>query len=258
MNIKSRYGNWALITGASSGIGKEFAHRFAEMNINLILIARREELLKSIKTDLEERFKVEIIIIPLNLTDHDFLKIITKRIEGKKVNILINNAGIGALGDFFKNDITQYEEIIKLNCIAPIVLIKHFADEMIKEGKGALIFVGSVVGILPSPRMSIYSASKAFLNTFGESLWNELSDSGIDVITIMPGSTDTEFQRLSKGKTLNIRRAKDVVNTTLKSLGKKPAAIDGLLNKLFFTGSRFFPRKLILKLSKNISDKINN
>lgn len=255
--LKEKYGNWALITGASSGIGEEFARKLASEGFNLILVARRKDRLEKLAGDLMQKYPIEIIAVPLDLTSESFIEELKKYVGERKVDVLINNAGVGSTGEFINNDSEHELNLVKLNCIAPTILTHHFVKSMIMQKRGAVIFLGSTVAFQPTPFMATYSASKVFNLLLGESLWWELKKYNIDVLVINPGGTETEFQRIAKAKVgPSPRKSSDVVNTALKALGKKPSVVDGFLNKIFSISSRFATRKTAVTISGLITRKL--
>ncbi len=256
-NYKTKYGQYVLITGASSGIGEAFAYKLASLNSDLILVARREDRLLTIKKEIQRKHSVDVILIPLDLTEENFIEIIKEKTKGLEIGMLINNAGFGSTGNYVDIESDYEEKMIKLNCIAPSILTHHFVHQMKERKKGAIIFLGSVVSFISVPFMTTYSATKAFNTFLADGLWYELKKFNVDVLSVNPGGTDTEFQRISKisGGPF-VRKPEDVVVTALKTLGKKVAVIDGLMNKLNVFISKFLPRKLVLSLSGKVSEKL--
>ena len=256
---QEKYGKWVLITGASSGIGEEFARKFASLGFNMVLVARRKEKLNIVARDLSELYKVEIIAIKQDLSEDNFLENIIDKVGDKEIGILINNAGLGSVGEFHNVDPDHEAKMVKVNCVAPTVLTHHFAKQMIERKRGAIIFLGSLLSFQPTPYSAAYSATKAFNSFLGDSLWYELKKYNIDVLSLNPGGTDTEFLRLSnkyrKGPIL--RTTKDVVETALKALGRKPSVIDGFLNKSAVFLGRLLPRKMLIIMSGLISGKLH-
>jgi short-subunit dehydrogenase len=251
--------NWALITGASSGIGKEFAFRFAAQKINLILVARRTELLKELSQQLKNEYQVQVIIIEADLSTSGGINKVIEKTESLLIDILLNNAGIGYTGEYFGMNSDLVSNMINLNTTHYAELTRYFAAKMIKRKKGAIIIISSIVATIPVPYMTLYSATKAFNLAFGEALYYELKKYGIDVLTVCPGSTETEFKGLrANGKKTNIRSVSQVVNTALKNLGKKVVVTDGILNKMSTFFSRFVSRKTRIRLAGKVASKILN
>ncbi len=252
-----KYGSWALITGASSGIGEEFANRLAENGFNLVIIARREERLKALADKLCEKYKKEIKIIAGDLTEESFIERIKLECNGLEIGLLVNNAGFGSTGEFYKCDETAEAKMVKLNCLVPTILTHHFLPGMINRKRGGIIFLGSVVAFQPTPMMASYSATKVFNLFLGEALWYELKNYNIDVLALNPGGTNTEFQRIADVDTgPAVRSAAQVVETALKSLGRKPGVVDGVINKIMTVSGKFIPRRWLVTMAGNIAVKL--
>lgn len=255
----NKYGPWALITGASSGIGEEFAKRLAEKGFNLVLIARREDRLNALSEDLKRRNKIETKIIAGDLTDDAVISQIKSGCDGLEIGLLINNAGFGSTGEFSLCDADREEKMVKLNCVVPVVLTHHFLGGMIKRKRGGIIFLGSVVAFQPTPMMASYSATKVFNMFLGEALWYELKPYNIDVLSLNPGGTNTEFQRIADVDTgPAVRTPAQVVETALRSIGKKPGVVDGWINKIMTFSGRLAPRRWLITIAGNVAVKLYN
>ena len=259
MTLIEKYGSWALVTGASSGIGEEFARRFALNGMNLILVARRKERLEKLSQELTSRYNIKVVIVPIDLTSENFLDELKNYTKDIEIGILVNNAGFGSNGEFIDASPEKEAEMVKLNCLAPTILTHYFVKQMVERKKGAIIFLGSVVGFQPTPFMATYSATKAFNSFLGDSLWYELKKYNIDVLSLNPGGTSTEFQRLANSGTGPMQRTcVQVVTTALKALGKKPSVVDGLYNKVLAVSSRFASRKFVVSTAGFIAKVLYN
>lgn len=257
MKLTEKYGSWAFITGASSGIGEEFARRLASEKMNLILVARRKEKLEILAAKLKEEYKIEIVTAPIDLSKKKFLEELKEYVGKKEVGVLINNAGFGSNGEFINADADEEAKMVMLNCVAPVILTHHFVRPMVERKKGAIIFLGSVVAFQPTPFMTTYSATKAFNAFMGDALWYELKKYNIDVLSLNPGGTSTEFQRVANSSTGPApRTVQQVVNTAMKSLGRKPSVVDGFYNKVLAVSSRLISRKLTLLIAGYITRKL--
>ncbi|MCF8239991.1 MAG: SDR family oxidoreductase [Melioribacteraceae bacterium] len=254
-----KYGEWALITGASSGIGEEFAKRLAKENYNLVLVARRIDRLNSLAEELKNKYKINIKTIQADLSKSNFLESIIPVTEKLDIGMLINNAGFGSTGKFTETNSQHEIDMVHVNCVAPTILTHHFVKEMKLKKRGAVIFLGSVVGYQPTPYMAAYSATKVFNSYLGEALANELKEYNIDVLSINPGSTNTEFHGIANvGKAPFIRTAENVVNTALNSLGRKYSVVDGLMNKIIAISGRLIPRRYLVNITGRITKKLIN
>ena len=248
-NLKEKYGDWALITGASAGIGMAFAEYLAEKGMNMILVARRKERLHSLAKNLENKYNVQIIAAAVDLTKENFLDELKPYTENRNIGLLINNAGYGSASRFAEGDLDWYTDMIRLNCIAPVMLTHFIVQSMIKQQKGAIIFIGSVAGYYGSPFFSTYAATKAFNIQFGQSLWYELKKSNIDVLVVSPGSTETEFHDVAGfSRALIVMSPEKVVRKAMRALGRRIEIVTGLENKLLVFFSRLFPGKMILRI----------
>lgn len=248
-NLQEKYGDWALITGASAGIGKAFARYIAAAGMNVILVARRKERLEKLAEEIKAGNSVQALPVALDLTSDDFLEKLKQQIGDRKIGLLVNNAGFGSVGLYSRNDAQREADMVKLHCLVPTILTHHFVRPMMARKKGAIIFVGSIVGYQPVPYISTYSATKAFNMFLGKSLWYELRKHHIDVLALAPGGTKTEFQQVIHQSVSSIAAAPDaVVRTAMKALGKKPAVVHGVHNKIWAFAGRFLPVRMSLRL----------
>jgi len=247
---RKRYGEWALITGASSGIGEEFARQLAQSKYNLVLIARREDRLNMLATELQKLYAIQVVCIPLDLGIQDFIPAIEKHISGIEIGLLINNAGFTISNNFLSSDLSGQLELIDVNIRALTALTHHFGNKMKEKRLGGIINVASASGYLPVPRWSVYAASKAYVLHFTEALWYEFKDTGIDILALCPGATQTEFGgNVNQQIGINVT---DVVMTALKNLSKKPSVIAGLKNKLGIVFLKLLSRKTLITLGAKI------
>ena len=255
MNIKNRYGEWALVTGASAGIGRSFAGALAKEGVNLILAARREEELNKLKKEIESETKVTVVPVTVDLSRDDFLDVIVKKSDNRPVDILVNNAGFGTSGPFHEINGDKEVAMIKVNCIAPVVLTRHYLPGMLKKNKGAVIFLSSVAANQPSPMGITYAATKVFDDFIGEALHYEVRKTGVDVLTVKPGVTATEFQMVADyNEFKKFRTGEDVVRTALKSLGRKRVVTDGFGNKLMGLSASLLPRGIVIAVADKWTD----
>lgn len=254
--LKEKYGKYALITGATAGIGKAYAEKLASEGIDLILVARRRSLLIEISENIAKKYGVEVIPIAKDLTLELDLEDLVSQIQDLEIGILINNAGFGKFGDFETLNLQDGLDMIRLNCLAPYYLTQVIVPGMIKRGRGAIMILGSVVGCQPTPYYTTYAATKAFDNMFGAALWNELKSKNIDVLSVLPGGTSTDFQRVANTKQQSFyRTAEQVVESSLKALGKKPVVVDGFLNKILTTFSKLMSYRFSAILAGNVVKK---
>lgn len=191
--LRRDYGGAALITGASSGIGRAMAERLAQAGVDLYLVARRMDRLEALTRQLEQAYGVRCQPIPCDLAAPGAVGEVLAALDGAPIGMLVNNAGFGFAGPFATRDLERLEGLVQVNCTVPLQLTRALLPGMLDRGRGAIIFVASIGGRIPMPYEAAYAASKAFDLMLGESLHAELLGTGIDVVTVCPGPTQTEF-----------------------------------------------------------------
>ncbi|HEY6420331.1 MAG TPA: SDR family oxidoreductase [Candidatus Binataceae bacterium] len=252
--LRERYGQWALITGASAGIGLEFARAFARENVSCVLAARREDRLKAVAAELFEQYGVETRVVAVDLAAADGADRLAAAVADLPIAILVNNAGFGYAGRFDKLATDRLRAMVQVNCTVPVVLTSLMLPAMVKRGRGAVIVVGSVAGRQPLPLHAVYSATKGFDLLFGEALWGELRGSGVDVIVLEPGPTKTEFQQVA-GEVVGADHgepASNVVRVALEALGRKPSVISGWFNWARANLIRLVPRSTAAIIARKV------
>lgn len=255
-NPLQKYGEVALITGASSGIGKAFAETLASLGFHLVLVARREELLTTIKSELEAKHSIAVHIYPSDLSKTGSAQPIAEDLKQKNITIslLINNAGFGSHGELDSLDIANEMQMVDVNCRAVVEYSHAFLPAMKQQKRGGIIFTASVLSVFNGPYMATYSATKAFDLAFAKALYGECKPHGIDVLAVLPGHTATNFfdaSQIKRETSFPTSSPGKVVETTLSALGKKAFVADGLSTKLGIFFSRFMPTKLIINICKN-------
>lgn len=193
----------ALVTGATSGIGYELAKLLAKEGYNLVLVARSEENLKQTATEMEQFSSgIHTHIIPVDLFEKDAAqKVYDKTSElGITVNVLVNDAGQGEWGRFIKTDLQREIDIVQLNIVSLISLTKFYLKEMVERNEGKILQLASSVSKAPSPYLSVYAATKAFVLSFTEALSEELKDTNVSITALQPGATDTDFFHKAKAE----------------------------------------------------------
>jgi len=252
-DFAARYGPTALVTGASSGIGEQFARVLAGLGIDLVLVARRQDRLDALARELREQRGVAVEAVALDLAREDFLAPLLGACEGRDVGLVVSNAGFGAKGLHHESDRPTLERMLAVNCRAPMLLTHAFAPRLVERGRGGILITGSIESYQGMAYSVVYAASKAFARSLGEGLWEELRDRGVDVLVLSPGATDTEMLPNS-GLSVDdmptpVMTPEDVARAGLERLGSGPDYIPGLTNRLFVAGLGLLPRGLALKLS---------
>lgn len=247
-----------LVTGASAGIGTEFAKAFASRGANLLLVARRQERLNSLAEELRSKHSVEVETIAMDLSSPESGAQLLNLLAEKNliIDVLVNNAGFGTGGRVSKEDRGRVKEEITLNVLTLTDLTVGVLPQMIDRKFGVIINVASTASFQPVPGLAIYSATKAYVRSFTEALWGELDGTGVRAIALSPGATATEFFDVAgttpSGTMVDPAR---VVTTVLRELDKDksgPSVIDGGRNKLMANISRFVPKKILIKVAGSL------
>ena len=241
-----------LLTGASSGIGRDMAKILNDKKYDLILVARDEEKLNSVKNELEKEEKGnKIETISMDLSIEENCKKLCEKV--KDIDILINNAGFGDCGDFTKTDLEKDIKMIKTNIIAYHILTKEYLKQMKEKNKGKILNVASIAGFMPGPLMATYYATKAYVVRLSEAIREELKKekSNIKISILCPGPVNTNFNKVANVK-FKIREANsfDVAKYAIEKMEKgKFYIIPGLDVKLAKIGAKIFPTNLVAKVA---------
>lgn len=252
-----------LITGSTSGIGKEFVKIYAALNYNLVLTSTSKQELEKLKKELEEEYKnININIFAKDLSSEKASLELYEEIKNKKIviDVLINNAGFGAFGKFTEVDIEKNTNLMMVNVMAVMKLSYYFGKEMAKRNNGQILNVASIASFASGPYLATYYASKACILSFTEALHEELKDSNISVTCLCPGPTATKFESTANlGKSYMFKKLKvsfpeDVAMDGYKALMKnKTIIVSGVSNKILVFLTRLTPRFLSRKLTKYIN-----
>ena len=247
--------NTTLITGASSGIGADFARKLAARGRNVLLVARSEDKLIALCNEIGRLTSIRAQYLPVDLLEPDAPAQLFEETQkrGLEIEMLINNAGFGSMGDFVKLDLNRELEIIQLNITSLVDLTQRFLVPMRERKRGTIINVASTAGFQPVPYMATYAASKAFVLSFSEALWDENRAHGIHVMALCPGVTDTNFfsaSNIDRPPMRSIQTPEEVVETALRALPQqKGTVISGWSNWLTVAAERLFPRSFVVKVA---------
>src|SRR5665213_2083731 len=253
-NLKSKM---VLITGASSGIGESFVYQFAELGANLIIVARSENELKNIADAVIEKYKVDCYPIVLDLAKENAAKELFEKINllNMEVDVLVNNAGVGAIGKFEEYDLERYHSMLQLNINALTELCLMFLPSMKKKNFGGIINVASTAAFLPLPYSAVYAASKSYVLSFSESLFGELFGTDVTVTCLSPSRTKTNFAKNANSPFQNYEsRPYDTPDNSAKVgikafLKGKSTVISGQQKFLVTILPRLLSRSRVIKLT---------
>ena len=249
-------GKTALITGASSGIGAEFAHALAGRGMDVVLVARSEGRLTALAEELRARHGVRAEVVTADLSRAGAAAALHAETDKRslQIDLLVNNAGFGTHGPFETLDAGREHEEVMLNVATVVDLCHAYLPAMARRGDGAVLNVASTAAFQPTPYMAVYGATKAFVLSFSEALWAEYRGRGVRVCALCPGPTTTAFFDVVGTPDAGVgarRRAAQVVATGLRALeADRPSAVDGLANRLLVQGSRVTPRAVMAMLSR--------
>lgn len=245
-------GHWGLITGASSGIGAEFARQLAQRGMNLILAARREDRLQILAEELSGAHNIQVEVIAVDLLAHGEPDGLMKRVEalGHPIDLLINNAGFGQMSRVDETDVGEVKRMISLNLTVLTALTYAVLPAMLERQSGAIVNIASLAAFQPVVYMPVYGATKSYVLHFSESLWAEARERNVLVMAVCPGFTKTEFFDVAGMQGWYTRFAQtsaDVVATSIKAIRRRRGSVVcGWLNWLTSLLPRFVSRKMIV------------
>ena len=252
-DFKARYGPWALVAGASEGLGAAFAAALAARGLNLVLVARREPLLKELAAELTEQHAIQVEPLAADLADMDVCRTLIASL-GQDVGLLVCNAAYSAVGRFQDVGADALQQILAVNTAAPVALARGLTPRLVARGAGGIILMSSLSGNQGSANIATYAASKAFNTVLAEGLWHELGEQGIDVLASCAGAIRTPgyLSAQAGGEAPGILDASAVAEQTLDALGAGPVVVPGTLNKLAsFMMRRLLPRRSAVRLMSN-------
>ncbi|MCA8983548.1 MAG: SDR family oxidoreductase [Planctomycetaceae bacterium] len=250
---------WALVTGASSGIGEEFARQLAARGMHLVLTARREERLFALSRQLQQQHGCQVVLLPLDLARPEDVKQLVERVRQlpQPLHLLVNNAGIGNVATLQETNPGRMLEIVDLNIRAVTDLTYALLPDMVRRNEGGVINVASVAAFQPIAYMSVYAASKAFVLHFSEGLWAELQETNVRMLALCPGTTRTEFFEQAGVENWLTRRSAHNVTTVVKAAlesfeRKRAICVPGWNNWFASLLHRVFRRAVVVSQTKKI------
>jgi short-subunit dehydrogenase len=245
-------GKTALVTGASSGLGADFARQLASRGASLVLVARREDQLRAVAAEIEKEYPVTAQALPLDLAAPGAPQALYDQLQrqGMRVDVLVNNAGFGIYGDFASVPWEREKAMLDIDVVTLTHLTKLFVQDMLTRKSGFILQVASIGAYQPSPTYATYSAAKAYVLMMGEALNYELRRSGVSVTVISPGVTATEFLKVAGQAPSLYQRSMMMDSSTVARIGiqgmlrRRPSVIPGFLNNLAAFGTRLMPRRM--------------
>jgi len=252
----------ALVTGASTGIGAAFARRLARDDHDLIIVARGRDRLDELATTLRAEHGGDVEVLPADLTHPAELRVVEKVVADADLDLLVNNAGFGTVGTFAQLDPAKEEEEIRLNVIALLRLTRAALPRMIARHRGAVINVSSMAAFQPAPYNATYGATKAFVNSFTEALYEELRGTGVAVQALCPGFTRTEFQQRAGVDVSDIpsfvwMTGEAVVDASLSALRSgELICVPGLANRALMTLTGAVPRSIARRVAGTLGRRV--
>jgi short-subunit dehydrogenase len=254
MSFADRYGPWALIAGASEGIGAAFARALAGRGVNLVLAARRREPLESLAGELS----VETVTVPADLATVEGRAAVSAAARDLEIGLVVVNAAYSPAGPFVEADPAETQRVIDLNCGALVSLAHAFLPPMVARRRGGLIAMSSAAGLQGGPSLSVYAASKAFGAVFAEGLWWELRRHGVDVTTCVAGAVSTPgLARAARRDAPGTVSAEVVAETALRALGRGPRVVPGAFMR-FSTAlmARVLPKRTAIATMARATDRV--
>ena len=251
-------GDWALITGASAGIGHELAKLFAADGHNVILIARNEARLKTLAAELQQQHRVQTKVLAKDLAQPNAASAIFSELQQLPVAMLVNNAGFGHYGQFAKTSLALQTDMMQVNMRALVELTYLFVQPMLERRAGRILNVASTAAFQPGPTVNVYYASKAFVYSFSYALANELAGTGISVTTLCPGTTRTEFferAQIHMKRPWPLMEASTVARLGYRGMLKgKRVVIPGIMNRIMAALSPCAPARLTSGIVRRIHE----
>lgn len=264
-------GKTALVTGASAGIGRELARVLARDVAKLILVARRRERLDELAAELKaNRSDLTVLVEPVDLLDRTATGVLLDELDGRgeQIDVLVNNAGFGDYGLLHEREWSKLERMLELNVVSATFLLSRLVPKMVARGRGAVLNVGSIAGIVPSPAMAAYSATKAYMNYLSETMTAELTGTGVTMTVVCPGPISTEFQEVAGANegiarppmppVMHIEATKCAEEAVRAMVKGKARVIPGIVPRLLATVTDVMPKVVVRPMVANVVRKLRS
>lgn len=250
--LKENYGVWALVTGASSGIGLELAEQLASAGLNLVICARNKARLQEIENQIRRRYNVEIMSVAADMSDLSAIDNLIQQIQHLGIGLLILSAGYGTSGLFKDASVHTEINMLHVNCEAVLQLTHHYTQQFVAKGGGGIILLSSMVAFQGVPYAAHYAATKAYVQSLAEALFYELKPFGVDVLAAAPGPVQTGFAGRANMRMSQALRPSEIGVPILKALGRTNTVLPGMLTKILVYALRTVPRLLKIRVMKKI------
>jgi short-subunit dehydrogenase len=257
-DFAARYGRWAIVAGASEGLGAAYAEQLAARGLNLVLVARRVDLLQLLTSTLSTKYGIETRIIALDLSTSDAAEQVAQATIDLEIGLLVYNAAFSAVGPFLERPLEDHVKEIQTNTFTPLLLIYHFARQMLARGCGGIVLMSSLSAFQGSAYISTYAATKAFNIVLAEGLWEEWRAQGVDVLVCVAGAIRTPHYLASQPKRTGglgdmTMPPEQVAREALHALGKVPYVIPGRINRISsFVMRHLLPRRTAIQFMGRI------
>ena len=249
LRLQNDYGEWAVITGASSGIGKELTRLLCESGLNVVLVARNKEALDILKIEVEKNHGITAETIVADLGNAEFAEVYQST-KNKKVGLFVASAGFGTSGEFIENSVQTESNMIQVNCVALMQMTHFFAQKFVAQNKGGIILLSSMVAFQGVPFSANYAATKAYVQSLAEGLYHELKPKGVDVLAAAPGPVKSGFAARANMNMDMYLTTQQIGVPVLKALGRKMTVLPGNLTKMLVYSLRTVPRYFKIKIMK--------
>lgn len=252
--FREKYGPWAVVAGASEGLGAEYATQLAAFGLNVVLIARRRDMLEQLSEQLTSKHQIQTRILPLDLAAEDLATIISEQTGDLDIGLLVYDAARSVIGPFYDQSLADHLNEIQVNCRAPLILTYTLGQRMIARGRGGIILMSSLSSSMGSGMIANYAATKAYNMVLAEGIWEEMHARGLDVMACAAGAISTPNYLASepKGSTAT-QTPSAVVAETLAKFGKLPSLVPGRMNRVqAFAMRRLLPRRMAIQVMGSV------
>lgn len=245
----ARYGPWALVAGASEGLGAEYARQLAAHGLSLVLVARRAEALAALAAQLRAEHSVDVVAAAIDLADPALVEKVALAVGDREIGLVVYNAAASLIGRFLDHGLDETLRVVDVNCRGPIVLAHRFGGPMARRGRGGILLMSSIAASQGSAMIATYAATKAFNLVLAEGLWDELREHGVDVLACRPGATRTPaFEASKPAGNWSPMEPAPVVAAALAALGHGASVVPGWFNRTAaFVMGRLLPRAVAVR-----------